>query len=114
MKAYFLFTASGPLVILTSYTSIEAPKLLQRLASKGITKFVACEVSVETAKAKYGKHFDIVLTDLHESDDLRVLDYSGARAFSKFSFKELGDPIYHEPPVDSDVGQPTYIETPTE
>jgi len=114
MKAYFLFTASGPLVILTSYTDIEAPKLLSRLATKGITKFVACEVPVETAKAKYGKHFDIVLTDLHESDDLRVLDYSGARAFSKFSFKELGDPIYHEPPVDIDVGQPTYIEPPTE
>ena len=114
MKAYFLFTSSGPLVILTSYTSIEAPQLLQRLAAKGITKFVACEVSVETAKLRYGMHFDVICSDLHQSDDLRVLDYNGDRAFRTLSFKELGAPIYHEPPVDSNVSQPTYIETPTE
>ncbi len=34
MKAYFLFTASGPLAILTSYDSIQDPKLLERLAAK--------------------------------------------------------------------------------
>ncbi len=97
MKAYFLYTASGPLVILTSYDSIENPEVLKRFTSKGITKFVAHEVSVESAKTKYGMHFDIVCQDLHESDDLRVLDYSGERAFNNFGFEELGTPIYHEP-----------------
>jgi len=97
MKAYYMFTASGPLVILTSYDSIEHPALLERLNSKGIAKFIACEVSIESAKAKYGKHFDIVCQDLYESDDLRVLDYSGERAFNRFSFRELGAPVYHEP-----------------
>lgn len=96
MKAYFLFTASGPLVILTSYDSIENPELLERLKSKGITKFIAHEVSVESSRAKYGMHFDVVCRDLHESDDLRVLDYSGQRAFKNFSFDELGTPIYYE------------------
>lgn len=97
MKCYYLFTASGPLVILTSYDSIEHPKLLERLNSKGIDKFIAHEVAVESAKDKYGNHFDIVCQDLYENDDLRVLDYSGERAFKSFSFRELGDPVYHEP-----------------
>lgn len=96
MKAYFMFTGSGPIVILTSYDSIEHPELLQSFRSKGISKFIACEVSVELAKEKYGEHFDVVRRFLHESDDLRVLDYSGQRAFNKFSFKELGHPIYHD------------------
>ena len=97
MKSYFLFTAGGPLVILTSYDSIVNTELLKRLRSKGISKFIAHEVPVESARAKYGAHFDVVLADLHESDDLRVLDYSGERAFDRFAFKELGSPVYHEP-----------------
>lgn len=96
MKAYFLFTAGGPLLILTSYDSIQTPELLSKLRSKGLSKFIAHEVSVDSAKAKYGRHFDVVCEDLYESDDLRVLDYSGERAFKNFSFKELGPPFYHE------------------
>ncbi len=96
MKAYFLFTASGPLVVLTSYDSIDSPELLKRIRSKGINKFIAHEVPVKLAKERYGMHFNIVLEDLHESDDLRVLDYSGERAYRNFSFKELGPPSYYE------------------
>ena len=96
MRAYFLFTASGPLVILTSYDSIQSPELLKKLASKGVAKFIAYEIPVESAKAKYGKHFDIVCQDLYQTDDLRVLDYSGERAFSNFRFDDLGAPIFHE------------------
>ena len=75
MKAYFLLTVCGPRVILTSYDSINNPELLKRLCAGGFTKFVAHEVSVDSAKAKYGIHFDIVCNDPHESDALRVLDY---------------------------------------
>ena len=96
MKAYFLFTASGPVVILTSYDSVENPGLLRNLSSRGISKFVACEVSVELAKDKYREHFDVVRRFLQDKDDLRVLDYSGQRAFGKFRFNELGKPIYHD------------------
>ena len=96
MKVYFLFTASGPLVILTSYESAENPELLNMLRSKGIDKFIANEIPIELAKSRYGVHFDVVCQDLHENDDLRVLDYNGQRAFKNFGFSELGTPIYHE------------------
>lgn len=97
MKSYFLFTGTGPIVILTSYNSVEHPDVARKLESKGIDKFVAYEVPIETTKSRYGKHFDAVCNDLHETDDLRVLDYSGERAFKNFSFKELSNPIFHEP-----------------
>lgn len=96
MRVYFLFTVTGPLVVLTSYDSINTPELLEKWKAKGLTKFIAHEVSLESAKVKYGKHFDIVCHDLRESDDLRILDYSGERAFRDWSFKELGTAIYHE------------------
>ena len=97
MKAYFMFTSTGPLVVLTSYDFIKSPELLEKLVAKGLSKFIACEVSLELCKTKYGKHFDVVCGDLRQSDDLRILDYSGERAFRNFSFKELGAPIYYEP-----------------
>ncbi|MDO8568045.1 MAG: hypothetical protein Q7R57_04950 [Dehalococcoidales bacterium] len=96
MQAYFMFTASGAMVILTSYDSINSPELMKRINAKGISKFVACEVPVELAKQRYGLHFDIVTKDLRETDDLRVLDFSGERAYSHFSFKELGKPVFFE------------------
>ena len=96
MKAYFMFTSTGPLVILTSYDFVKDPELLKKLDAKGLSKFIACELSVESCKAKYGKHFDIVCGDLRQSDDFRVLDWSGERAFKNFSFKELGSPIFYE------------------
>ncbi len=97
MRTYFLFTAIGPLVILSSYDSVTNPELLKRLDSKGINKFIACEVPTELAKARYGTHFHIVCQDLYESDDLRVLDYNGHRAFHTFAFSELGAPVYYQP-----------------
>jgi hypothetical protein len=96
MKTFMLMTGSGPLMILTSHASIEEPLLLEKLASKGIEKFLAYEVSYDLAKERYGGHFNVVANDLHESDDLRVLDYNGERAFKLFTFAELGSPIVHE------------------
>lgn len=98
MKAYFLFTVTGPLVILTSYDVINHPELLEKLRCKGLNKFVAHEVSLDAARQKYGTHFDVVLKDPHETDDMRVLDESGERAFKNFSFRELGPPVYYDPP----------------
>jgi hypothetical protein len=96
MKAYLMFTANGPLVMLTSHDSINDPALLTKLNSKGISKFIAHEVPVETAKRRYGMHFDIVMQDLRETDDMRILDYSGERVFRNFTFNELGPPYYQE------------------
>ncbi|MCU7813085.1 MAG: hypothetical protein KZQ77_17915 [Candidatus Thiodiazotropha sp. (ex Notomyrtea botanica)] len=97
MKVFMLMTGSGPLMILTSHASIEDPQILEKLMGKGIEKFLAYEVPFALAKERYGGHFTVAANDLHETDDLRVLDYNGERAFKLFSFEELGKSISHEP-----------------
>lgn len=96
MKAFILFTGSSPLVILTSHASLTDPAFLKKLTAKGISKFIAHEIPIEKARERYGGHFKVVLTDLHETDDLRVLDYNGHRAFQLFGLDELGPAIRYE------------------
>jgi hypothetical protein len=97
MKAGIFFTGSGPILILTSYDSLSEAKLVEKLATKGIKKFIAYEIPVDVLKRKYGQHYNVILGDLHQQDDLRVLDYDGHHVFNNFSLKELGQPVYHEP-----------------
>jgi hypothetical protein len=97
MQTFMLFTGSGPLVTLTSHEAITDPALLDKFRAKGIDKFIAYAIPLELAKERYGGHFDVVLRDLHETDDLRILDYNGERAFRLFRLTELGPPILHEP-----------------
>jgi hypothetical protein len=96
MKAGIFFTGSGPILVLTSYDSLSEPRLVERFQAKGIKKFVAYEVPVEVVRQKYGAHYDIVMSDLKQEDDLRVMDYDGHHVFYSFSFEEFGEPIYHE------------------
>ena len=96
MKAGIIFTGSGPMLILTTYDSFIEPDFVDKLISKGIKKFIAFEVSIEKAKERYGMHFPIIMGDLKQTDDLRVLDYNGHHVFNNFSFDEMGDPIYYE------------------
>ncbi len=97
MHAFFLLTGSGPLVILSSYDSVEDRQLLRKLAIKGIDKFLAYELPLSLVKERYARHFDAVCRDLQQTDDLRVLDYNGQRAMHLFHFHEMGTPIAHEP-----------------
>ena len=96
MKAAMLFTGSGPVVILTSHESVTDPTLLRKLEAKGIERFLAYEIPLDLAKSRYGGHFTTVMNDLHETDDLRMLDYNGERAFALFRLDELGGPIVYE------------------
>lgn len=41
----------------------------------------------------YGGHFHIAMRVLHETDDLRILDFNGKRAFRLFQRKALRMPI---------------------
>jgi hypothetical protein len=91
-----LMTGSGPLVILTSYDSLENADLLERLTNKGIPKFMAYEIPMALAEERYGGHFRKVLNGFTESDKLRVLDHNGHRAFNLFKFEELGAATAHE------------------
>ena len=96
MKAAILFTGTGPILILTTFDKIDNPELTKKLETKNIKKFIAYEVPEDKLKEKYGMHFDIILGDLKQTDDLRVLDYDGHHIFNNFSLSELGEPIYHE------------------
>jgi hypothetical protein len=96
MKAALLFTGSGPIVILTSHASLTDPVLLLKLHAKGIDKFIAYELPLDLARDRYGQHFRVVLRDLSETDDLRVLDFNGQRAFGLFHLAELGTPTLYE------------------
>jgi hypothetical protein len=93
MNAIMLLTGEGTLVILTSHPSPTDPGLLAKLAGKGIDKFIAHEIPLDLARDRYAQHFETVADDLREADDLRVLDYSGNRAFKLFSFREIGPVI---------------------
>jgi len=101
MKAGIIFTGTGPILILTTYDAFEDPKFVAKLEAKGIRKFIASELPIDAVKAKYGNHFNVVMGDLQQTDDLRVLDYNGYNVFYNFSFSEMGTPIYHDrkPPL---------------
>lgn len=96
MKAGILFSGSGPILILTTYESFDDPKLVEKLLAKRIRKYIAYEVPEETVKEKYGMHYNVIMGDLKQSDDLRILDYDGHHIFKMFSFKDLGSPIVYE------------------
>ena len=93
MKAYIVFSGTGPILILTTYSELEHPQLVEKLRHKGIVKFIAYEVPVETVRRIYGVPFEVIATDLESSEDLRVLDFNGHHIFSRFSLTDLGDPI---------------------
>jgi hypothetical protein len=96
MNAGIFFTGTGPILILTSYESLDNPKLVEKLALKGIKKFIAFEIQEDLVKQKYGRHFNMILGDLKQEDDLRVLDYDGHHVFYNFSLNGIGEPIYYE------------------
>lgn len=96
MKAGVFVTGSGPILILTSHDSLDDPQLGRKLAAKGIEKYIAFEVSTDAVRDRYGRHYEVVMNDLKQEDDLRVMDFDGRRIFAKFSFKEMGQPTFHE------------------
>ena len=96
MKAGIVFTGTGPILILTSYDSFTDERFIEKLETKGIKKFISHELPVDLVKKRYGKKFSIIMGDLEQTDDLRVLDYNGHNVFYHFSFDEMGKAVYHE------------------
>jgi len=97
MKAGIFFTGTGPILILTSYKSLNDPNLAEKLSLKGVKKYIAYEIPEDLVKHRYGQHFNVILGDLKQTDDLRVLDYDGHHVFYNFPLNEMGEPIYHDP-----------------
>ena len=104
MKALLLMTASGPLVVLSSLAALDDDVLIGKLRLKGVEKFIAYDVPLEEVEAKYGGHYQAVVNDLHQSDDLRVLDFNGHRIFTLFRLDSLAQPFVYDP-----TGAPTKV-----
>ena len=96
MRAGIFFTGSGPVLLLTSFGSLEAPGLVEKLKTKRIEKFIAFEVPEDVVREKYGNYYNVVMGDLDQDDDLRVLDYDGHHVFNNFSLNDLREPLYHD------------------
>ncbi len=96
MKAGIIFTGTGPILILTSYASFDDAKFVEKLARKGIMKFMAYELSIEDVKRHYGRQYEAIMNDVKQQDDLRVLDYNGHNVFYNFPLAKLGAPLVHE------------------
>jgi len=90
MKSGIIFSGSSPILVLTTFESFSHAKFVEKLAQKGIKKFIAFKVPIELCEKKYGEHFEAVMRDVTQSDDLQILDIDGHRVFHNFSFKEMG------------------------
>jgi hypothetical protein len=103
MRAGIFFTGTGPILILTTYDSLADTKIVEKLAAKGVKKFIAYEIPLNRVKTCYGTYYDQIAGDLDLNDDLRVLDYDGHNVFHNFSFEDMSTPLYHEPDPRSEV-----------
>lgn len=100
MKGILVFSGSGPLLILSSYPTIDHPDLVAKLKTKGLRKFIAYEVPIDRCKDLYGFTWRDIAADLETHDDMRVLDFDGHRIFLNFSLRRLGDAFVYEEETD--------------
>lgn len=96
MKGILVFSGSGPLLILSSYPTVDHPDLLAKLKAKGLLKFIAYEVPIDRCKDLYGFTWRDIAADLETADDMRVLDFDGHRIFLNLSLRTLGEPFVYE------------------
>jgi len=95
MRAFLVFTGTGPILVLTTYPDIVDPRLVEKLEHKGIRKYIAYEVPLDHVRELYGVPFEVVAADLAVTEDMRVLDFNGHNIFARFSLRELGDPVMY-------------------
>jgi hypothetical protein len=93
IRAYLIFTGTGPILVLSTYPKLTDERLLAKLRYKGIDKFIAYEVELSAVEQRYGHSYPSIAGDLAGQQDIRVLDFNGHQIMSNFSLDELGDPI---------------------
>ncbi len=93
LRAYLIFTGSGPILMLSSYPKLTDERLVQKLRYKGIDKFMAYQVDLEAVEGRYPGSFGNAVDDLQGVEDIRVLDFNGHQIMANFSLDALGDPI---------------------
>ncbi len=97
MKGILVFGGSGPLLILSSYATIDDSELAERLRAKGLEKYIAYELPIERCRDLYGYRYRDIEKQLEAANDMRVLDFDGHHIFLNFSLRELGLSYIHEP-----------------
>jgi len=50
--------------------------------------------AMEEAEKEYGQRLKMILNNLYQINDLRVLDYNSHHIFKKFTFPDMGPPYY--------------------
>lgn len=93
LKAYLIFTGTGPILVLSTYPSLEDARLVDKLRFKGIDKYIAYEVDLAAVKSRYHHSYANISQDLEDVEDLRVLDFNGHQIMANFSLGELGEAI---------------------
>lgn len=92
-RAYLLFTGSGPILVLSSYSELTDERLLEKLRFKGIEKFMAYEVDLRAVENRYSDACSAIARDLQAFEDIRVLDFNGHQIMANFALDELGEAI---------------------
>jgi hypothetical protein len=96
MRGVLVFSGTGPLLILSSYPTVDHPELVAKLRAKGLRKFIAYEIPIDRCTDLYGSTYRDIVADLEASDDIRVLDFDGHRIFLNFSLRDLHDGVIYE------------------
>ena len=96
IRSYLIFTGTGPILVLSTYSTLTDERLVEKLRYKGITKFIAYEVALEAVRERYMHAYANVVSDLGSTPDLRVLDFNGHQIMGNFSLSELGEPLHFE------------------
>ena len=93
IRAYLIFTGTGPILVLSTYPNLADERLVSKLHYKGISKFIAYEVALSAVKERYDHSFANVARDLEGVEDMRVLDFNGHQIMANFSLNALGEGV---------------------
>ncbi len=96
MRSYLVLTENGPLLLLSSHSSVTDATLLESLRHRGIEKFIAYEVPVDRVHEFYGIPFEVIAADLEQEANMRVLDFDGPHIFDCLSMSDLGQEVHIE------------------
>ncbi|MBF0370088.1 MAG: hypothetical protein HQL52_11595 [Magnetococcales bacterium] len=95
VRGYMIFSGTGPILVVTRLSDgMQSEAARDRLANKGIRKFIAFEVSAEVVQARYGERYEGAVSRLQGEDDIRMVDLAGHHVFANFDFTEMGEPVF--------------------
>jgi hypothetical protein len=96
--AYLVVTEGGSMVVLTSRPAIDDARALGALERRGVDRFIAWELPLEVVRRAYGAACDVILGELAQGTEMRVLDFNGPHIFANVPLSRLGRQVRHEQP----------------